>query len=247
MIDFLSIIIPIKNESQIIEKQIDFLISDLRDTDDSLNFEFIFVCNGCSDNSREICQGIVDSYEGRVIELKTGNYGQALFEGIRHAVSDYLFVINVEQWPREELGVALRNAKKFDCILFSKVIGTREQSKFRIFLTFSLNMIIKKVLHSPFSDTHGPKILKRSFAQSVSELCVLRFGQFDTELVLRGYQAGYSFAEVPFKYTEIRPPKNLMMVKILRNLRDVVKLIWFLSPKIVPDYRPVINLLDEPK
>ena len=52
----------------------------------------------------------------------------------------------------------------------------------------------------------------------------MRRGQFDTEMTLRAMRSGLWLAEVPVPLTELRPPRNLMLTKIYRNLIDIMRL-----------------------
>ena len=52
----------------------------------------------------------------------------------------------------------------------------------------------------------------------------MRRGQYDTEFVLKAQRGGLKVVEVPVAYSEQRPPRNLMVSKILRNLRDLFRL-----------------------
>ena len=79
-----SIIIPAHDEASVIQKTLDGLTGGPEETRWTENYEILVVCNGCTDNTAEICQG----YRGvRVIETPTGNKAHALNLGDTHARS----------------------------------------------------------------------------------------------------------------------------------------------------------------
>jgi hypothetical protein len=72
--------------------------------------------------------------------------------------------------------------------------------------------------------THGQKFFKLAALRPIIGQCLLRRGQFDTELTLRAMRSGLWLAEVPVPIVEKRGPRNFMIVKICRNLVDIVRL-----------------------
>lgn len=225
----MTVIVPVKNEERILRDQIN-KFHQLNFSSALNTVSYIFVCNGCTDSSEAIARDFVMQHGGQVLVLNDGNYGEALYQGIMQVETEIGMIINVEQWPTIDVKATAFNLQKdVDIIVFSKVLGVSRQPIRRKFLTWILNTLLKFALNSPFSDTHGPKIFKTQKVKPIASVCKLRFGQFDTELLLRAWRSGLRCAETPFSFAEMRPPKNPMVVKIIRNMRDVLLLIFFLK------------------
>ena len=82
-----------------------------------------------------------------------------------------------------------------------------------------LNAALQVMFRYSGTDTHGPKLLNRKALNSIIAACRLDRGQFDTELVLRAMRGGKRLVEVPMEYRESRPPRNLMVKKIVESGR----------------------------
>ena len=74
------------------------------------------------------------------------------------------------------------------------------------------------------ADSHGMKVLKTEPLRAIARQCVMRRGQFDTELTIRAMRAGLWVAEAPIPYQEKRAPRNLMIKKISQNIFDLFRL-----------------------
>ena len=108
---------------------------------------------------------------------------------------------------------------------------------YRRLLTWGLNALLELMAYHTGSDTHGPKLIRREPIRPHIAHCVIERGQFDTELTLRSVRAGLRIVEGPVLYAEMRKPRNMMLVKILRNLRDVFRLSY--AMKSVPHANPI--------
>jgi hypothetical protein len=73
-------------------------------------------------------------------------------------------------------------------------------------------------------DTHGQKLIRLSAVRDILPHCIMERGQFDTELTMRALRGGLWVAEVPVPIVQARGPRNLMLVKIYRNVVDLWRL-----------------------
>lgn len=77
-----SIIIPAHDEASVIHKTLDCLTEGAQETDWQKDYEIIVVCNGCTDNTADICR----TYSGvKVVESEIGNKAHAMNLGDEHA------------------------------------------------------------------------------------------------------------------------------------------------------------------
>ena len=83
----LSIILPVKNESDIIEQSITSFHKEIKEKLNSTEFEFVIVLNGCTDNSEIKINNLKEQFNINVVKLRKSNYGLALKTGILNSSS----------------------------------------------------------------------------------------------------------------------------------------------------------------
>ena len=91
--EFISVIVPLYNEEESIEK----LHLELLHNIDGYDFEIIFVNDGSFDNSSAIIKNLIVSNNVHLIELYK-NYGKsaALSEGFRYCKGDYIVTLDAD-------------------------------------------------------------------------------------------------------------------------------------------------------
>jgi hypothetical protein len=231
----LSILIPIHNESKIIENNL-LKIKKFMDKNYKYRWNFLIILNGCTDDSYQILIKLKKKIKNiEICEINKGDYGNALRKGLLISNSKKIFIINIEQYDMNFFLWANKKIKYYDFIIGSKTsdITINEQSKYRRFLTWGLNSILSLIFKFNGTDTHGIKLIKMS--NRIRRIILntkLSRGQFDTELTIKIIREGYWVAEGPMKYKEQRPPKNFMIKKILQNVIDLFRLY-----KILKDYK----------
>lgn len=89
-----SIIIPVYNVEQYLERSIDSALSQTLD-----NIEIILVDDGSPDNSPGICDRYADSYENiSVIHKQNGGLASARNAGLKVATGEYIFFLDSDDW-----------------------------------------------------------------------------------------------------------------------------------------------------
>ena len=118
---------------------------------------------------------------------------------------------------------SLKKKSNYDMIIGSKSLNQKlnNQNLYRKTLTGGLNSILKILFNSPVSDTHGLKVINIKKLKKVMNKCKMTRGQFDTEFTLHCLNKKFKIVEVPVKYGEIRPQRNLMIKKIAQNIYDL--------------------------
>ncbi|MGO8920869.1 MAG: hypothetical protein ACLQJR_33665, partial [Stellaceae bacterium] len=132
----------------------------------------------------------------------------------------------VDFWDEVMLAWCWQHRGLYDLVLGSKRSdpSLNQQYRYRKLLSWGLNSILQFLFGFVGSDTHGQKFVYLPNLRPILEQCIMRRGQFDTELTLRAMRSGLWLAEVPVPLVETRPPRNLMLTKIYRNLIDIVRL-----------------------
>jgi glycosyltransferase involved in cell wall biosynthesis len=223
----LSIIVPIYNEEGHLLKMAMDLSDAVGRIVDDRNWQFILVDNGSVDGSKREIEEILSLWpSSQSIYLNKPDYGEALKTGLENAQGEWAFVVNVDFYDPIFLAWAWSCRDYYDIILGSKVSDSAldKRTMYRKILSWGLNMILRKILGFVGSDTHGQKFLNLETLLPIINTCVLRRGQFDTELMLRAQRLGFKTAEFPVPIEETRPQRNLMVQKIMRNFIDLWRL-----------------------
>jgi len=239
MID-LSVIVPIYNEGADLWSMASTLAPHLDRIVCAGQWQFVLIDNGSHDDSPQIIERIKAAWPTALsLRLSCPDYGEALANGLASAEGSFAYVINVDFWDEVFLAWCWRYRTVYDLVLGSKRAdpSLNHQHKYRRFLSWGLNSVLQFAFGFVGTDTHGQKFLSLATIRPIVARCVMRRGQFDTELTLRAMRQGLWLAEVPVPIQELRPPRNLMLKKIYRNLYDIVKLKRVIQ--LVPPDRPI--------
>lgn len=216
-----AIVIPLYNEESIMMENLNVLAAFFDRLIGSGNWLFILVDNGSIDGTAALSKTAIAQWPmSRYIHLPAPNYGAALQAGLRAATTKWVYLLDIEQWDLPFITWAWANRNRYDLCLASKRADPtiNFQWPYRRLLSAGLNGMLQVLFGYSGTDTHGPKLLNRFSLESIILSCVLDRGQFDTELVLRAMRARKKLVEVPVEYRESRPPRNLMIKKIVWNL-----------------------------
>ena len=240
----LDVIIPIFNESNILERSIIHFHKKISKHVGKNKWKFILVENGSTDNSLKKIYKLKKKLKNiRVIEKKYSDYGASLKDGCIESKSDFILILNVDHlWDDHFFKWCWLYKKKFDVIIGSKRSDPflNKQSNYRKILSDCLNFVLNFFLDSVFSDTHGMKLINRKKIINEIKKCQMKRGQFDTELMLRIARSGYRIAEIPIPYVEKRSARNFMIKKIIQNLIDIrilIKILKKIQTKTSINYR----------
>ncbi|HTW51517.1 MAG TPA: glycosyltransferase [Stellaceae bacterium] len=239
MID-LSIIVPIYNDADDLWSMATALAPHIDRIVGAQKWQFVLVNNGSSDNSPQVVQRIIEIWPNSIrIDLPRPDYGEALAQGLSNAEGNFAYIVNVDFWDELFLAWCWRCRDVYDLVLGSKRADPflNHQHKYRRLLSWALNSILQFAFGFVGTDTHGQKFITLPTVRPIIAQCVMRRGQFDTELTLRTMRQGLWLAEVPVPIHELRPPRNLMVMKIYRNLCDIVRLKRVI--RLVPAGHPI--------
>ncbi len=219
---FLSIVIPVYNEAEYLVEALPELFADFEQVDTV--FDVTLVENGSTDGTADAVRGLMGTYpQLRLIEMDEPDYGGAMREGFLQAKGQWVINFDIDYFSADFANSVLQYADTSDVILASKrVAGANdERSYFRRFATWTFNQILRFMLNSNVSDTHGMKALRKSVVDDVAPQVISREDIFDTELVIRAEHAGYRVTEVPAHVVEKREAKSSLLKRIPRTLRGV--------------------------
>ncbi len=190
--------------------------------------EVIFVENGSSDRTYEVCRRLAREFPGTVVVERIGqaSYGEAVKKGIERARGEVVCVLECDFLEPSFLdsSLALIEEGQADFVVGSKrAAGARDLRPWkRRALTALFNAGLKLFFRFPGTDTHGLKAIRTEEAKRICAASQTGGEVFQTELVLLAHRFGYRVAEIPVTVRERRPTK----VFVRRRLAKVVKIVW---------------------
>ena len=225
----LSILIPIYNEAEILERAVRGLIAELANR--PWSYEIILCENGSRDATREIGAALASEFPAlSILSYHEPNYGGALREGMRKAQGEILVCFEIDFWDVDFIAQALPRLAHDDMVIGSKrAHGARDNRPFiRRLATRVFNLMLHVLLGFKGTDTHGLKALRRQSVADIVEVCETDRDVFVTELIVRAQYLGLAISEIPIAVHEIRPAPINIYRRVPKALKQVLRL-WRLS------------------
>ena len=221
-----TIVIPVHNESGFMRPALDQI---RREVDlVATGYRIILVENGSTDDTYAEAERLAgDDPRLRVLTLAQADYGLAIRTGMEAAGSDgWLVLFDIDYYSGPFLARVCELDGEADVVIASKrAPGSLDRRPWiRRLATRVFNLLLRTVVGSALSDTHGIKALRASVAQELLPAVRSTKDLFDTELILRAERAGYRIAEVPVVVEELREARSSLIRRIPRTLRGLLSL-----------------------
>ena len=223
-----SLIIPVYNEEEILEKQVNRLITEVDNLASYGEYEILLVENGSSDRTYSIAQKLAGkNSQVKVIQLENPSYGQAFKEGVKQAKYDVVIQFDIDFWDTDFLDLSLLLLERYDIVIGSKNLGNSQDKRSfaRKVISKSLELFLKFYFGVPFSDTHGMKAIRRQVILPLIDEVQSQNHFFDSELLIMCHYLHYSFKELPVSLQEIRSTRFPFLIRAKETLGEFVKLI----------------------
>lgn len=225
---YLSVVIPIHNEEEILEPEVCKLISAFDTVTAGRDYEILLVENGSTDETLSIAKNLSDNLQKiRVISLKNPDYGGAMKEGILQSQGQCIAIFNIDFWDAEALKKALTLFEKegVDMVVCSKTMkGSKDLRPLkRRLITRGFNLVLRTFFGYRGTDTHGIKFFRAEKIVPIAQKCWTGGGMMDTELLLRAQNAGLKTVEIPVICVEKEKRKSFFGIMkhgpgVLRDL-----------------------------
>ncbi len=223
----LSVVIPVFNEEENIEKNLNHIIYYLKKN--KIGNEIIVVEDGSKDATRRIVQNIGKENREVILTRKRENKGKgySVKEGILMATGDYILFADADlSTPIEELKTFLPLIKKYDIVIGSRAArGARVTSAwYKILLGRIGNVFISWLAVKEIKDTQcGFKLFRAKIAREIFEKQTINRWGFDFEILHIAQKKRYSIKEQPVHW-RIAQKSKVKLGDYLKTLLELIKI-----------------------
>lgn len=217
----LSVVVPVHNEAAFLPGALPELIAAVRRAD--ADAEIILVENGSTDGTPDVAHALADGAV-TVLVCPVADYGEAMREGFLAARGEWVVNVDIDYFSTEFLTTVLTSPA--DLVLGSKRDPRSEDRRpwMRRLATRVFNGLLRAVLQSGVSDTHGMKGFRSGLVADLVPQVQSRQDLFDTELVVRAERAGYRILEVPVTVEELRPARSSLVGRVPRTVAGIIRM-----------------------
>ncbi len=221
----ISAVIPVHNEASFIGGALPRLVAALESVDRS--FEVIVAENGSTDDTaRMATEATAGDDRISVMRLAEADYGAAMRAGFLAASGDWVVNFDIDYFSAEFLRAGFEVADSADLILASKRVHGADdrRSALRRLGTWGFTLMVRLLLRSKVTDTHGMKMVRRSVVDRVVPSVRSTEDLFDTELVVRAERQGFRIAEVPAVVEEMRTARSSLIGRVPRTVWGLLRI-----------------------
>jgi glycosyltransferase involved in cell wall biosynthesis len=219
----LSVVVPVYNEAAFIPQALPLLISEM----DSLGlpYRIHLVENGSTDRSAEVARAVAEGAPVTVTSLESADYGNAMRHGFLESDGDWVVNFDIDYFSAGFLKQVM-SMTDADLVIGSKRNPDSEDRRpfIRRLATWVFNLMLRTILGSRVSDTHGMKAFRRVLVDDLAEVVVSRQDLYDTELVIRAERSGYRIVEVPVVVEEIRAARSSLVKRVPRTIAGLIRI-----------------------
>ena len=216
---------PIHNEAGFLPEALPRLLSVLDGVD--ADADVILAENGSTDDTAAVAERLATADRRvAVLRLPTPDYGAAMRDGFLAARGEWIANVDIDYFSGEFLTAALSLADEADVVLASKRAPGADdrRSIVRRLGTLVFNVLLRVLLGSHVSDTHGMKVIRRTVVTAIAPRVTSTKDLFDTELVVRAERAGHRIREIPAVVAELRETRSSLFKRVPRTVRGLLRI-----------------------
>ncbi|MBI5156541.1 MAG: glycosyltransferase family 2 protein [Acidimicrobiia bacterium] len=221
----LTVVVPIHNEAEFLPGALTRLLAALDGV--AATSTVILAENGSSDDTAAVANRLaMADRRVKVLHLPTPDYGAAMRHGFLAANTDWVANVDIDYFSGEFLTEAIGLGDEADVVLASKRAPGAEDRRglVRRLGTLAFNVLLRVLLRSRVSDTHGMKVIRGSVVAAVAPAVISTKDLFDTELVIRAERARYRIREIPAVVEEIRQTRSSLIKRVPRTVRGLLRI-----------------------
>ncbi len=218
-----SIVVPVYNEAEFIPRGLPAMLAQLEGLEET--YHVLVVENGSSDGTAEAARMASRGHPVTVISLDQPDYGAAMRHGFLEADGEWVVNFDIDYFSAGFLR-EVRSLEGVDLVIASKRDPGSEDRRplIRRVATLVFNLLLRAVLDSDVSDTHGMKAFRRELVARLAPQVESRQDLFDTELVIRAERAGYRIREVPVVVEEMRVARSSLLKRVPRTIKGMFRI-----------------------
>lgn len=201
----LSLVIPNHNGEKVIEKSIREYNSLFAPKFEK--FKMIAVCNGCTDNSVDICEKLARDFPLKVIDIPEKGKGHALIRGFNEAKFDSIGFLDVDN-PFDLIKISnmVDFLGEYDAVIGSKYTKGNariQDSMKRRLVSLGGGMFSRFFFDLKFSDTQaGAKFLQKKIWETINHKFLCTGFDFDIELLHKLNKGKFKILEYPLPFAK---------------------------------------------
>jgi glycosyltransferase involved in cell wall biosynthesis len=220
----LVIVVPVYNEADFLPSALPSLISTMDEV--NVPYNVLLVENGSRDGTAEVAERVAAGAAVEVISLPDPDYGAAMRRGFLEAEGTWIVNFDIDYFSADFLRSVLSQPDDVDLVIASKrdPASDDRRSQFRQVATFVFNLLLRTILSSGVSDTHGMKGFRAALVSDLTPKVLSTQDLFDTELVIRAERAGYTIVEVPVTVEELRTAKSSLIKRAPRTVLGLLRI-----------------------
>ena len=218
----LSVVIPVHNEADYLVGALEELFNEIKGVPAEITV--LIAENGSTDGTADAVRHLMPEHPTlTLLELPTPDYGAAMREGFLATDGEWVVNFDIDYFSADFLNAVLEVGRDADLVLASKRAEGADDRRgpVRRLATFTFNQILRFVLSSGVSDTHGMKAIRRVVIDEIASDVISTQDLFDTELVVRAERANFRIVEVPAVVEEKREAKTSLVKRVPRTLKGV--------------------------
>ncbi len=218
----LSVVIPVHNEADYLVGALEELFDEIKDV--PADITVLIAENGSTDGTADAVRRLMPEHPTlALLELPTPDYGAAMREGFLATDGEWVVNFDIDYFSSDFLNTVLEVGHNADLVLASKRVEGADDRRgpVRQLATFTFNQILRFMLSSGVSDTHGMKAIRRAVIDEIASDVISTQDLFDTELVVRAERAEFRIVEVPAVVEEKRAAKTSLAKRVPRTLKGV--------------------------
>lgn len=228
--NFISVIIPVYNESKRIVPSLMAIIDYCKKTFNM--YEIIIIDDGSTDNTKEVLSEIVKNNNIKFITYeKNKGKGYAVRQGILVSKGNFILITDADlSTPIEEVEKLLIFCEScYDVVIGSRWLKESEilikQPWWREVMGRVFNIIVRSLLKLEFMDTQcGFKLLRGEVGKYLAKRAIIDRFAFDVEILYLSKKEGFKIKEVPVKWLNSKDSKVKPIRDSLNCLIDVIKI-----------------------
>lgn len=243
----LSVVLPVRNEEECVEKVILDIISELEK--EKVPYELVAVNDNSTDNTEGILSKLAEKHANiKIVNRKEPpGFGRAIKDGIVNSSGDAVAIVmgDGSDDPSDIVKYYRKLAEGYDCAFGSRFIKTsivKDYPQIKWIVNRMANTFIRVLFLMKFNDiTNAFKAYRKEVIDAVYPIQALHFN-ITAELPLKAIVRGFSYAVVPVNwYGRTSGVSKLKITEMGRRYLFTVLYVW-LEKLLVQDDLPTKSL-----